>query len=180
MADYYSPTVITSPVRLTDALAFVLEAQGGSCSPTGEEETVLDGLANERAPLRKYYVTFEEGWQDGQGAEELLDWRDLTEEDAKKEHGDGIIELLDSESHILMREILKLNPELQQIEAQCGYNCSRMRLDGYGGWGLIANRKGYLYINTSNFEVEEDGTIKFAGEFKEWSEIDERAEAEAA
>jgi hypothetical protein len=59
---------------------------------------------------------------------------------------------------------------MDHIEQQSSWSCSKMRLDGFGGSGLIVTRKGYLYLTTTRFEIEEDGTVKFGGEFITWED----------
>lgn len=170
MANYYSPTVFRQPVRLTDLIYRVLEVQGGNCFPTAEVETILDGIVKERPPMTEYTVAFEEGWSGGRGVEEYLEYIDADE--VEKELGPEQFEefkrLLDLESHQLLREILKADPDIEMIEVQCGFNCSKMRLDGYGGYALIVNRKGYLYINTGGYEIDEDGIIQSTAAFQFW------------
>jgi hypothetical protein len=45
-----------------------------------------------------------------------------------------------------------------------------MRLDGFGGSGLIVNRKGYLYLTTSHYEIGDDGVIEPSGKFVFWDD----------
>ena len=184
MADYYySPTVLTSPVFLTDVQAAAINlTTGGEADPTGEKENVLDGLANGRQPLTQYYVTFEQGWDDGRGADELIDWHDINLEEMEAEEGPEYVaefrRLLGIEQHEFLREVLKVNPELPVLELQTGFTCSRIQIDGYGGRGLHVNRKGYFYISTDDVEIDEDGTITLGSKFTPWKkESDGQAEA---
>jgi len=175
MADYYSPAVFTEIVGLTDLLRRTLEAQGATCYEDGEKETVLDAIINERPPITHYHVTFIDSWNSGYGAVEYLE--DIDEEEKgelEKELGpegfDELKRLLSLDSQDLLLEILKVDPDTETIEVQCGFNCSKMRTDGYGGYSLIANRKGYLHIGTTDFAIDDDGTIKPKATFTPWED----------
>lgn len=179
MADYYTNTVITSSFRMTEDLVRILEMRGATVHPDGEPETILDGIVKDRVPLRAYHVTFEQGFDSTLGGyyESIEEWADEEGEDLDsisdyvKEHA------LDDEPDIL-HEILKLNPDEPYIEMQSGWGCSKMRIDGFGGSSLHVSRKGYMYVTTTEVTVEDDGTIKFGGEFQLWDK--EEVEREAA
>lgn len=170
MADYYSPTVFTSDVGLTRPLYKALELQGANFHPTGNDETVLDGIVHGRPPVTGYHITFQEGWNDGMEAADYLEDVDIDElmKELGPEDFDKFKELLDCDQTDLLYHILEANPEMQEIEVQCGFACSKMRLDGYGGYGIIANRKGYLFNCTTGWEIEKDGTITPTAKFIEW------------
>lgn len=168
MADYYSKGTIRPFVQLTDLLYKALETQGASFEVIDSSETVLDGIIKERMPMTQYYVYFEESWSDGQGSEEYLEWTDT--EDMEPEDLVEFTRLLDLQQEDLLLEILKLNPEVEEVEHQCAHSCSKMRPDGFSGTGLIVNRKGWLYINTGSWEVDEDGIIQSTAAFKFWEQ----------
>lgn len=177
MADYTTQEVITSPVLLTDDLVSILQMKGAEVVPTGEKQNVLDGIVH-GAMLSEYYVTFESGWSDY--CETFEEWAgENLDEDEEAQVSDYVKENFNLGKEDLMREILKVNPEANHIEMQAGWSCSRMRLDGFGGSGLIVNRKGYLYITTSNFIEDEDGVIQHGNDFHFW-EPEEVEHVEAA
>lgn len=167
MADYYSRTVIKTLVALTPLLYRTLELQGAGFDVTGDShETILDGIVNERPPMSVYYVYFTESWSDNQGAEEYLSWADT--DDLSPEDLVEFTRLLDLESQDLLHEVLKLNPELDEIEVQCSYSCSKMRTDGFGGHCLIVNKRGWLFNSTNDWQVNANGTIEARGSFMFW------------
>lgn len=171
MADYFSPTVFTAAIGLTNILRHALEIQGASFEEAEEPETALDGLANGRLPLSFHYVSFSEGWNDGQDADEMLEYIDdidAVEKELGPEGFNTLKEMLNGDQTDMVYHILEANPDMEMVDVQCGFSCSRMRLDGYGGYGLIANRKGYLFNCSTGYMVEADGTIKPTGEFIEW------------
>lgn len=178
MANYYTNEVITDAVYLTDDLCKLLQMKGAEVEPTGEKQTVLDGMVN-GAILNQYYVTFENGWNeyyetfDEWAAEELYD------DDEVAEVSDYIKAHFGYGKEDLLHEVLKVNPEMDHIVMQAAWSCSKMRLDGFGGSGLIVNRKGYLYLTTSNYVIDEDGTIRNASQFTTW-ESEQEARDEAA
>lgn len=175
MADYYSRSVITEQAKLTKTMARVLEARGATLYEEGKEN-ILDGLASGRVPLTTYAIVFGEGWSNCY--ETADEWaEDYGDED--EDITDEFRELFEMSEENLMHEILKINPDLDSLESQCGWSCSKMRLDGFGGSSVIVTRKGYLYITTTNFEVEEDGTIKPGNVFHAWDEEDDE-QSEAA
>lgn len=182
MADYYTQTVLTEPVYLTEELYGVLTLLQADITPAGDTETVLDGIVRERPPLTKYYVTFPEGWRTACGEdvdEFLVEHLDLGEEEIEA-LSDKFREMIVMDEPELLREIIKLNPEMEHIEMQSSWSCSKMRLDGFGGSGLIVNRKGYLYLTTTHYEIDEDGVIEHAGGFKFWEPEAEQPEPEQA
>jgi hypothetical protein len=174
VANYYTRTVLTETVLLTEDLASILVARGAQLyEEDGKGENVLDGIVNERPPLKRYSVVFEDGWTDpcDDVDEFLIDyagWDDEDAENASPEFRKLVIE----DEHVILREILKVNDDKQEIDMQSGWGCSKMRLDGFGGSGLIVNRKGYLYLTSSHYEIDADGTIKHAGGFVSWDEYD--------
>jgi hypothetical protein len=171
MADYYSPAVFTDTVGLTNLLQRVLEIQGGTLYKDGYEETILDGIVNERTPISRYHVTFSEGWNCSTDLEDYLE--DINEdgeleEELSPEEFTEIKRLLELPREELLLEILKVDPDTETIEVQCGFSCSKMRIDGYGGYGLVVNRKGYLSNTTTDFAIDDDGTIKPGAIFTKW------------
>jgi len=176
MADYYSPTAITHPVFLTEDLAGVLSARGGRVDPTGDKQTVLDGIVNESEPLAEYCVSFEEGTRDHDSFDEWLG----DEGDEEEEYSDTFKELLIADMADVLHAVLKANPGVEEIEMQSSFTCSRMRLDGWGGSGLVVNKHGYLYLTTTSWEVEADGTIKPYGGFRRWDEQKEATDEQQA
>jgi len=167
MADYYSRTVIKTFVNLPPLIYRALELQGASLETTGEsDETVLDGIVHERPPMSQYYVYFDESWSEGMGSEEYLEWADT--DDLSADDLAEFTRLLDLESQDLLHEILKLNPELEEIEVQCSYSCSRMRPDGFGGHCLIVNKKGWFFNSSNGWKADEDGIIEATGAFTMW------------
>lgn len=176
MANYYTRTVITEPFLLTDDLRDVLTARGGELYPEGEKETVLDGIVHERPPLSSYSIVFEDGWNNQwDDVNEYID--DMLDDEEANGLSDEFKRMFEMEEHEILREILKVNPARGHIEEQNSWGCSKMRLDGFGGSGLIVNRKGFLYITSSNYEIDEDGIIQAGGSFTFWEEYD-RAAAE--
>jgi hypothetical protein len=168
MADYYTQTVVTAPVLLTTDLADVLSKRGATTYPADDGETVLDGIVNGRPPLRKYSVVFEQGWSDDLGDFDTFEeWADWEGEDPD-EFSEEFKRLSRLHEHELIHEVLKVNPELEMIELQSGWTCSKMRLDGFGGSSLHVNRKGYLYVNTHHVEVDEDGFIQPTSKMTLW------------
>jgi len=176
MANYYTRTVITQPFLLTGDLVSVLKARGASLYPEGEGETVLDGIVNERPPLTSYSIVFDDGWTEPcEDVDEfLVDYCGWDDEDCEKASPEFRALVVKSE-HEILREIIKVNPQKEEIVEQSSWGCSKMRLDGFGGTGLIVNRKGFLYITTHDFTVDADGTIKPGSEFVSWKEFDEAA-----
>lgn len=172
MANYYTRTVITEPVLLTSDLSDLLTARGAELYPEGQHETVLDGIVHERPPLTSYSVVFEDGWNNQY--EDFEEWEYDHGEDGDT-HSDEFKRLFELGEHEILREIIKVNPDKAEIVMQSSWSCSKMRLDGFGGSGLIVNRKGYLYLTTSHYVVEADGTIKPGAEFVTWDEHDKAA-----
>jgi len=168
MADYYSQTTLTEEVLLTQDLATVLSARGATLHPAGDEETALDALVTGQMPRRLYAVVWEEGWRNscGETLEDFIEEIELEEKDAT----DGVKALLLLEEEDILHEVLKINPDLDLLEMNEAYTCSKMRLDGFGGRSLIVNRKGYLYIGTSGYHVDEDDVICPDNAFKFWKD----------
>lgn len=176
MADYYTQSVFDKPVLMTEDLASVMQNRGAEVHRYNEE-TVLDGIVHGRPPLSLYGVTFDEGWNDLIDAFETLEaWADDTGENLD-DYSDEWKRLAVLDEPSTLYEILKLNPEMEEISLQSSFTCSKMRLDGFGGSGLVVNRKGYLYITTTNWEEEPDGTIVLGSKFVPW---EESADVEAA
>lgn len=168
MADYYTSTTLDKPVRLTPDLHAVFGVRGGTLYLEGEEETILDGIVAERPPMSTYSVVFEEGLHgimdetvEGCLAEMGIDPSDATDEFKR------LVMLDDAE---LLLEILKINPEIDELDLQSSHSCSKMRLDGFGGAGTIVNRTGYLHIYTGAWEVDEDGVIQSQAAFRFWGD----------
>lgn len=171
MADYYSKTVITTPVLLTENLVAALSAMGGDLwSDDASEETVLDGIVHGRPPLKRYYVTFPDGWSELVNQFDSIVDACADKDIALDECDEELRRLLWLDEPELLREVLLVNPDLTVIELQTGLDCSRMRLDGFGGRGLHVTRKGYLYIDTGSVEVAEDGTVRHLPQFVNWGE----------
>jgi hypothetical protein len=168
MAIYYTKTTLTEPVLLTEDLRTILEARGGELYLEKEEETVLDGIVAERMPLGAYSVVFEDGMT---GV-----WYTSDEEavrDLRADHesvSDDLVRFAMMEEEDLLHEILKINPDIDHLTLQSAHSCSRMRLDGFGGTGVIVNRKGYLIINSASFRIDDDGVISPAATFRPWSD----------
>lgn len=168
MANYYTRTVITESVLLTDALHSVLLVRGAQAECEGPSETILDALAFGREEiLNSYYVTFENGWNNQwDSVDEYID----DELDEGESVSDEFRRLFEMEEHEILLEILKINPMQDHIVEQSSWSCSKMRADGFGGSGLIVNRKGFLYITTSNYQIRDDGEIIHGGTFTPWEE----------
>ena len=178
MANYYTRTTLDKVVGLTTDLHDVFERRGGTLYSEGEEETVLDGIVAERPPMTSYSLVFEEGvtglYTDT--LEEELAEMDIEPGDVSDEFK-RLIMLDEAE---LLLEILKLNPEIDELDLQSAFSCSKMRIDGFGGSGLIVNRKGYLYITTSDYEIDEDGIIQARAAFRFWDDHQTVAERDEA
>ena len=169
MANYNTRTVITDEVLLTEDQAAALVYRGAECYNTRrQEETVLDGIIHGRMPCNEYAVSFEEGWDNQvEDYEDLNQWINDFGHDPE-DFNDEIRRLVVMEEVNLLHEILKVNPKKDKIEQQSAWTCSKMRLDGFGGSGLIITRKGYLYLTTSHFDIDEDGVVNPSGGFKLW------------
>jgi len=177
MANYYTRSVITGPVLLSPNLVAVLSARGAELDCI-EEETVLDGIVAERMPLGLYTVAFENGWTDPcEDVDEFLieyaGWDDADVEAATTEFRELVI----ADEVDILREVLKLNPDADCIDMQSSWSCSKMRLDGFGGSGLILTKLGFLYITSSNYAIAEDGSLCLASAFTPWEEYDEKSAA---
>ena len=178
MANYYTRTTLDKIVGLTSDLHDVLERRGGTLYLEGEEETVLDGIVAERPPMTSYAVVFEEGLTGvfDETVEGCLEELDI-DPDSVTDEFKRLFMLDEAE---LLLEMLKLNPEIQELDLQSAHTCSKMRLDAFGGSGVIVNRTGYLYINTSDYEIDEDGIIQSRSAFRFWDDhqtIEERDSA---
>ena len=178
MANYYTQTTLDKVVGLTTDLHDVLERRGGTLYLEGEEETVLDGIVAERPPMSSYSLVFEQGFAgvlddtlEGCLAEYEIEPGDVSDEFKR------LIMLDDAE---LLLEILKLNPEIDELDLQSAFTCSKMRIDAFGGSGLIVNRKGYLCITTSDYEIDEDGIIQARAAFRFWDDHQTVAERDEA
>ena len=180
MADYYSQGVIDGDFLLSTALVTVLSAQNAKLYSEEDGETVLDGIVNERTPLKSYSIVFGEGWDCWDGRYENLEEATDFEDTNLDKWSDETKRLAMLSMEDLLHEILKVNPEAHSIDYKEAHTCSKMRFDGFGGMGVFVTRKGYLYIHTGRAEVEDDGTIKFGGEFRSWEMEAAEAAAEAA
>ena len=170
MADYYTQTVLTAPVLMTEDMVSVMQAHGAEVNLCGERETVLDGIVLERPPLNLYAVTFDNGWNHLIDTFETLEaWAEDTDENLD-DYSEEWKRLAALDEPTTLYEILSINPKLEALSLQSAWGCSKMRLDGYGGSGLVVNRKGYLYITTTNWEEEPDGTIVLGSKFVPWKE----------
>ncbi len=107
MADYYTQSVVKPDLVLTPDQKAALEAHGASCDET-------NGL---------YYVYFEDGWQDA-------------------EEADGIVE------EELWRDILMGNPDVEMILVESAFTCSKMRSDGFGGSSLFITRTEHVSVGS--------------------------------
>lgn len=177
MANYYSHTVITDCYKLDEDLIAALEARGASCHPEGgEDETVLDGIVNERPPLKSYSIVWEEGWTEpcDDVDEFLVEYVGWDDEDVEKA-SPRFRELVLLSEPDMLHEILKLNPDADAVQMQEAWGCSKMRLDGFGGRSLTVTQKGYLYLCTGSVEINEDGTIVPGSKFTPWKDTDEAA-----
>jgi hypothetical protein len=171
MADYYSRTVICETLLLTDDQQRALELVGASMDPMGGDETILDGIVNERPPLKEYYVYFPNGWTNAcEDVDEfLIEYAGLDDEEAAEVSAEAR-RLVVLQEPDLLREVLKVNPDLDVIQMQESWSCSKMRPDGFGGRSLWLNRKGYLYVCTSQVEIDEDGIIENPSSFHLWED----------
>ncbi len=170
MADYYTRTTLREVVGLTPDLRDALNARGATLHNEGEEETILDGIVHDRPPLTSYAVVFDDGMTDvySTDPEEMMDEFNLD----PKETNDEVRRLLVMESEDLLYEILKLNPDINSLELSSSHNCSKMRLDGFGGSSLHVTRKGWLQVSTGYVTIDDDGGISYAGEFYPWDDED--------
>lgn len=168
MANYYSQTTLTQAVLLTENLATVLQARGATLYDAGEGETVLDSLVTGEQPRKPYAVVWEEGWRnpDGESVEGFMEEIELDPDDASK----NVKDLLILEEEDILHEILKINPDIELLEMNEAWTCSKMRLDGFGGRSLMVNREGYLHIGTARYHVDEDGVIVPDNAFKFWND----------
>jgi hypothetical protein len=178
----YTKTTLDKVVGLTTDLHDVFERRGATLYLEGEEETVLDGIVAERPPMSSYAVVFEEGLT-GLYTDTLEE--ELVEMDIEPgEVSDEFKRLIMLDGAELLLEILKLNPEIEELDLQSAsfkrFNSSVSRLDGFGGSGLIVNRKGYLCIATSNYEIDEDGIIQARAAFRFWDDHQTVAERDEA
>jgi hypothetical protein len=171
VADYYTREVVTEPVNLTKEMQQVLTLRGAEVSVTGKgcvlESMVTGNLTDECV------VSFEEGWNDND-PEELIEWHEPEIADADKPE---FVRLLALDKHEFFREVLKVDTEADHITLQSSWSCSKMRLDGFGGSGLIVNREGFLYITTCDYTIDDDGVISPRSIFSPWEELDEQAAA---
>lgn len=170
MADYYTRTVVTGAIPLTNDMLTVVEARGATTYPV-DEESVLDAIVNERPPIKSYHVVFEDGWRSHYSDD--VDW-ELEELGIEEGITDEIKRLVMMDMEDFLHESLKLDTEMGHIETQSGWGCSKMRLDGFGGSALIVTRKGYLYLTTTQFKIDEDGIAEHSGGFKFWEDEDEQ------
>jgi hypothetical protein len=178
MANYYTRTTLDKVVGLTSDLHDVFEKRGGTLYEEGEQETVLDGIVAERMPMSSYSVVFEEGLNgimddtvEGCLAEMEIEPDNVSDEFKR-------LVMLD-EAELLL-EILKLNPDIEELDLQSAHTCSKMRLGAFGGSGLIVNRTGYLYVSTATYEIDEDGIIQSTAAFRFWDDHLTIAERDAA
>lgn len=155
MADYFTQEVVTRYIRLTEPMRKALIGYLGAAVDLVEEENVLDSLVG-GLQAHTYAVVFQEGWRDADPSDDG---------DEENSEVDRLRKL--SKEHFF-REVLKINPGLEAIELQSAWTCSRMRLDGFGGSGLVVTRKGYIYITTGDFVVGDDGVVAMASKFTEW------------
>ena len=181
MADYYTRTTLDKVVGLTSDLHDVLEGRGATLYLEGEAETVLDGIVAERPPIASYAVVCEEGLRGvfDDTVEGCLAEMDI-DPDSVSDEFKRLVMLDEAE---LLLEILKINPEIDELDLQSAHTCSKMRLDGFGGSAVIVSRTGYLYIHTQAYEIDEDGVIQSRTAFRFWGDhqtIAERDEAAAA
>jgi hypothetical protein len=170
MADYNTTEVVTTSINLTKVMQQVLKLRGAEIDVIGEGcvlESMVTGKLTDECT-----VGFEEGWNDND-ADELIEWHEPEISDTDKPEFDR---LLDLSKHEFFREVLKVD-EGDHIALQAAWTCSKMRLDGFGGSGLIVNRKGFLYITTSDFIINDDGVIASRSVFSPWEELDEQGEA---
>jgi len=174
MADYYTRTVLTGPVPLTDAMLTVVSARGADTT-LEIEEGILDAITQERLPLKTYHVSFEDGWrsQYSDNPDEEIEELGIDDEDVTEE----IKRLVMLDEADFFHESLLLDPSIESIEIQSSWGCSKMRLDGFGGSGLILTKKGYLCIITTDFTISDDGVIALRSVFSPWEELDEQAES---
>lgn len=168
MADYYSQTTLTQEVLLTQDLATVLTARGATLYPGSDGETVLDALVTGEMPRRLYAVVWPEGWRNscGDTLEDFMEEIELEEDDATETVKAHLI----AEEEDILHEVLKINPDIEMLEMNEAWTCSKMRLDGFGGRSLVVNRKGYLHIGTHRYHVDEDGVICPDNAFKFWKD----------
>ena len=171
MADYYTREVVTTTINLTELMRSVLGLRGADIDVV-DEANVLDSIVS-GALLSECAVSFESGWNDND-PEELIEWHEPEVSDEDKPEFDRLLAL---EKHEFFREVLKVDLEADHIDLQSSWSCSKMRLDGFGGSGLIVNRKGFLYITTCDFTISDDGEIAPRSVFSPWEELDEQAAA---
>jgi hypothetical protein len=177
MANYYTRTVITETFLLTEELVSVLSARGAAVYSEGEKETVLDAIVAERPPLSRFSIVFEDGWVEpcDDVDEFLIEYAGWSSDKVEEHYSESFRELVVAGEAAILLEILKLNPDREHIEMQASWSCSKMRLDGFGGSGVIVNRKGYLYLTTTQYEIDEDGVIEPSGKFVFWDDEESAA-----
>jgi len=170
VANYNTREVVTTPVNLTKVMQQVLTLRGAGIDVIGEGcvlESMVTGKLSDECT-----VAFEEGWSDND-PEELIEWHEPEVSDEDKPEFDRLLAL---DKHEFFREVLKVD-EADHIDLQSSWSCSKMRLDGFGGSGLIVNRTGFLYITTCDFTISDDGEIAPRSVFSPWEELDEQAAA---
>jgi hypothetical protein len=145
MADYFSTSILTDHVVLTEELKAELEGEEpgtgegrAKCQFVGKVEKsavelVVDGV-EEKPALVLYHVSWE------------------SSEDGSFPSTEGGAELL--------RRILLLNPQLSFLKVNTGYSCNALRAEGFGGWSLTVTSEEWLYIGSDDSIVDpETGKI---------------------
>jgi len=166
MANYYTREVVTKPLMLTDLMVSVLQMRGAEVEKI-DESNVLDSIVAGQM-LYECIITFESGWDDNE-PEELLEWHDPETTDEDKAEFDRLLAM---EKIDFFREVLKVNSDANSIQLQAAWTCDRMRLDGFGGSSCHISRKGYMYVSTTDVDVDDDGTFHAGAQFYPWEEDD--------